>query len=123
MTDESMPLLELLQKRGGGDFLKELAEAVLQRLMEFEAEGLIGAGRWERSDARTTQRNGYRDRALTPGSARSSCAFPNCGTAAISRPFSNRARPPSGRSSRSFRRLGSSASRHARSTTWCRRWG
>ena len=64
MTDESMPLLELLQKRGGGDFLKELAEAVLQRLMEFEAEGLIGAGRWERSDARTTQRNGYRDRAL-----------------------------------------------------------
>jgi hypothetical protein len=64
MTDESMPLLELLQKRGAGDFLKELAEAVLQRLMEFEAEGLIGAGRWERSDARTTQRNGYRHRAL-----------------------------------------------------------
>jgi putative transposase len=64
MTDASMPLLELLQKRGGGDFRKELAEAVLQRLMEFETEGLIGAGRWERSDARTTQRNGYRDRAL-----------------------------------------------------------
>ena len=64
MTEESMPLLELLQKRGGGDFLRELAEAVLQRLMECEAEGVIGAGRWERSESRTTQRNGYRDRAL-----------------------------------------------------------
>jgi putative transposase len=61
MTEESMPLLELLQKRGGGDFLKELAEVVLQRLMECEVEGVIGAGRWERSESRTTQRNGYRD--------------------------------------------------------------
>lgn len=31
MTDESMAFLELLQKRGGGDFLKELAQAVLHR--------------------------------------------------------------------------------------------
>jgi len=64
MTEEMMPLLELLQKRGGGDFLKELAEAVLQRLMEFEAEGLVGAGRYERTEGRTTQRNGYRERTL-----------------------------------------------------------
>jgi hypothetical protein len=39
MTDASIAFLDLLQKRGGGDFLKELAEAVLQRLTEFEAEG------------------------------------------------------------------------------------
>lgn len=64
MTEKSMPLLEALQKHGGGDFLKELAEVVLQRLMEFEVEGVVGAGRWERSDSRTTQRNGYRDRSL-----------------------------------------------------------
>jgi len=64
MTDETMPLLERLQKRGGGDFLKELAEAVLQRLMEFEVEGLVGAGRYERSDGRATHRNGYRERDL-----------------------------------------------------------
>jgi transposase-like protein len=64
MTDEMMPLLERLQKRGGGDFLKELAEAVLQRLMEFEVEGLVGAGRYERSDGRATHRNGYRERDL-----------------------------------------------------------
>ena len=64
MTDEMMPLLERLQKRGGGDFLRELAEAVLQRLMEFEVEGLVGAGRYERSDGRATHRNGYRERDL-----------------------------------------------------------
>lgn len=64
MTDEMMPLLERLQKRGGGDFLREVAEAVLQRLMEFEVEGLVGAGRYERSDGRATHRNGYRERDL-----------------------------------------------------------
>jgi putative transposase len=64
MTDDTMPLLERLQKRGGGDFLKELAEAVLQRLMEFEVEGVVGAGRYERSDGRATHRNGYRERDL-----------------------------------------------------------
>jgi transposase-like protein len=59
-----MALLELLQKSGGGDFLKELAELVLQRLMEFEVEGLIGAARHERSAERINQRNGYRERTL-----------------------------------------------------------
>jgi transposase-like protein len=64
MTDDKMPLMELLQQRGGGDFLKELAEVVLQRLMEFEVEGLVGAGRHERSEERTTYRNGHRERRL-----------------------------------------------------------
>jgi len=64
MTDEMMPLLERLQKRGGGEFLKELAEAMLQRLMEFEVEGVVGAGRYERTDGRATHRNGYRERDL-----------------------------------------------------------
>jgi putative transposase len=64
MTDENMAFLERLQKQGGGDFLKELAEAVLDRLMQLDVEGLIGAGRYERSDGRTTHRNGYRERDL-----------------------------------------------------------
>jgi transposase-like protein len=38
--------------------------AVLQLLMETDVEGLIGAGRYERSGERTTWRNGYRDRTL-----------------------------------------------------------
>jgi transposase-like protein len=64
MTEERLPLAELLEKAGEGDFLRAVAEAVLQLLMETDVEGVIGAGRYERSGERTTWRNGYRDRAL-----------------------------------------------------------
>jgi putative transposase len=64
MTDERMPLAELLEKAGEGDFLRAVAEAVLQLLMETDVEGLIGAGRYERNGERTTWRNGYRERGL-----------------------------------------------------------
>jgi putative transposase len=64
MTDTSMPLIELLQKQDDGDFLRAVAEAVLQLLMEHDVEGLVGAGRYERGDGRLTWRNGYRDREL-----------------------------------------------------------
>jgi putative transposase len=37
---------------------------VLQLLMEADVEGVIGAGRHERSAERLNWRNGYRDRAL-----------------------------------------------------------
>ena len=36
MTDERMALAELLQKSGDGDFLRTVAEAVLQILMEAD---------------------------------------------------------------------------------------
>jgi putative transposase len=64
MTDERMALVELLQKSGDGDFLRAVAEAVLQILMEADVEGLIGAGRHERSTDRLNYRNGYRERSL-----------------------------------------------------------
>ena len=64
MTEDRLPLAELLQKVGEGDFLRAVAEAVLQILMESDAEGLIGAGRRERSPERLNYRNGYRDRTL-----------------------------------------------------------
>ena len=64
MTDERMALVELLQKSGDGDFLRAVAEAVPQILMEADVEGLIGAGRHERSADRLNYRNGYRDRSL-----------------------------------------------------------
>ena len=56
MTEESLPLAELLAKAGDGDFLRSVAEAVVQLLMETDVEGLIGAGRHERSGERTTYR-------------------------------------------------------------------
>ena len=64
MTEPTLPLIELLQKQDDGDFLRSVAEAVLQLLMEHDVEGLVGAGRYERGDGRQTWRNGYRDREL-----------------------------------------------------------
>ncbi len=64
MTKTTMPLSELLQKSGDGDFLRSVAEAVLQLIMEADVEGLIGAGRHERTGDRLNYRNGYRDRTL-----------------------------------------------------------
>jgi transposase-like protein len=65
MTKDTMTLLlDQIQASTDGDFLRAIAAHTLQRLMEFEVDGLIGAGRHERSDERTTYRNGYRDRQL-----------------------------------------------------------
>ena len=59
-----MDLSELLAKQDGGDFLRAVAEAVPQLIMEADDEGLIAAGKHERSAERATWRNGYRERAL-----------------------------------------------------------
>ena len=64
MTEDRLPLAELLAKAEDGDFLRSVAEAVVQLLMETDVEGMIGAGRHERTGKRTTYRNGYRDRML-----------------------------------------------------------
>ena len=64
MTDDRLPLTELLQKSGESDFLRAVAESVLQLLMEADVEGLIGAGRHERSADRLNWRNGYRERSF-----------------------------------------------------------
>jgi hypothetical protein len=64
MTEDRLPLAELLAKTGDGDFLRSVAEAVLQMLMEADVEGLIGAGRHECTGERLTYRNGFRDRTL-----------------------------------------------------------
>ncbi len=64
MTEERLALADLMEKAADGDFLRLVAEAVLQLLMEADVEGLIGAGRHERSPERLNYRNGYRDRTL-----------------------------------------------------------
>jgi putative transposase len=64
MTNDRLPLAELMAKADDGDFLRSVAESVLQILMEADVEGVIGAARYERSGERATYRNGYRERAL-----------------------------------------------------------
>jgi putative transposase len=61
----SMALLDLLRKAAvepDVDFLREAMGVMSQALMEADVEAHRGAGRHERSDARTGQRNGYRER-------------------------------------------------------------
>jgi putative transposase len=65
--DQSV-LSELLDAlRAGGDlaFMREAMQLVLQALIDLEAEQHIGAARYERSETRTTQRNGTRARLLS----------------------------------------------------------
>jgi hypothetical protein len=64
MTEDRLPRNEPLQRAGDGDFLRAVAESVLQLLMEADVEGLIDAGRHERAADRLNWRNGYRDRTL-----------------------------------------------------------
>ena len=66
MADElRIGLSELLRKamiEQDAGFLKEGVRVLSQALMEMEVEEHMGAGRHERSPARTGQRNGYRQR-------------------------------------------------------------
>ncbi len=42
MTDDTMAFLHQIRERGGQDLLKDLAEAVLQKLMDFDIENRVG---------------------------------------------------------------------------------
>ena len=50
-----------MQKSDDGNFLRAVAETVLQILMEADCQALIGAGRYERTGERHNYRNGYRE--------------------------------------------------------------
>ncbi|WP_377641753.1 IS256 family transposase [Oryzobacter terrae] len=58
-------LLEVFRAGEGVDLIREAVRVALQDLVELEATEVIGAGRYERSEARTTERNGSRPRVLT----------------------------------------------------------
>ncbi len=62
MTEERMALLEFVGKSGEPDFLRDLLQCTVQRLMECEVEGRCRAARHERTEDRTNSRNGYRER-------------------------------------------------------------
>jgi len=58
-------LLEAFRAGDGVDLIRESVRVALQELIEVEAAEVIGAGRYERTDHRTTHRNGNRPRLLT----------------------------------------------------------
>ena len=76
-----MPPALLEQLQGADtDVLRRVLEHAMQRLIEAEAATQIGAGPHERSAARTTYRNGYRERILDTGSGRLELQIPKLRT-------------------------------------------
>ncbi|WP_426815618.1 IS256 family transposase [Klebsiella sp. WOUb02] len=63
MADNSMALNDTLMQLGGEDFLRDLTEFMLNRIMDADVTAGINADRHERTEDRETYRNGYRDRA------------------------------------------------------------
>ena len=57
-------LLEAFRAGEGVDLVRESVRLVMQELIETEATEVVGAGRYERSEGRTTQRNGSRPRLI-----------------------------------------------------------
>ena len=58
-------LLEALKAAGVDERVRMAAQSMYQALIDAEAEGVIGAGFWERSEGRTAIRNGSRARLLS----------------------------------------------------------
>lgn len=66
LTDSDLSdLLAALKAGEMTDTIRTSLEWILQQLIEAEATAFIGAGPHERSDTRTTQRNGHRPRLLS----------------------------------------------------------
>jgi len=60
-----LEVLEAMKAADVDDRVRAAAETMYRALIEAEVTAVIGAGPWERSVERTTQRNGYRPRTLT----------------------------------------------------------
>ena len=55
----------MLKNRDSFDLVRRAVEFVLQELIEAEAAAQIGAQRYERTETRTSERNGHRERTLS----------------------------------------------------------
>jgi putative transposase len=60
-----LEIIEMLNAADGGDVMRVLLGGMLQAVVDAEATSFIGAGPHERTEARTTQRNGIRDKLVT----------------------------------------------------------
>ena len=60
-----LEMIEILRTADGGELMRRLLSGMLQAVVDAEATARIGAGLHERSETRTTQRNGTRDKLVT----------------------------------------------------------
>ena len=58
-------LADVLRSSDGIDLVREAVRLVLQELIESELSSAIGAGLYERTEARTNERNGHRTRVVS----------------------------------------------------------
>jgi putative transposase len=58
-------LADALKSSDGIDLVREAVRLVFQELIESELSGAIGAGLYERTSARTNERNGHRPRVVS----------------------------------------------------------
>jgi transposase-like protein len=54
-----LEVLDALKVSDSEDVIRTALQVILQQLIEAEATSVIGAGPYERTDSRTTQRNGH----------------------------------------------------------------
>ena len=78
-------LLDAFRAGDGVDLIRDSVRMVMQELIEVEASERIGAGRYERTDERVTDRNGTRPRLVATQAVTSSCASPSCARGRSSR--------------------------------------
>lgn len=57
-----LELLDVMRSADGGDLMRRLLATILQLLVDAEASAFVGAQPHERSETRTNQRNGSRDK-------------------------------------------------------------
>src|ERR1700712_5194245 len=66
LYESALPeLLDALRAGDGVNLIRDAVRMVMQELIELEAAEHIGAGRYERTEGRTNERNGHRPRLLS----------------------------------------------------------
>ena len=60
-----LELNEMMQSADENTLMRRLLGVIMQALVDAEATAVVGAEMHERTDARTTQRNGTRDKLVT----------------------------------------------------------
>ncbi len=76
MTNDRLTLMELVEKSADEDLVRDMLAYAAERLMEMEVEAATGAPKGARTPARTTQRNGYRERGWETRAGRIDLAIP-----------------------------------------------
>ncbi len=89
-------VLDAIRAGGDLDVIRKGVELVLQALIDREATEVIGAERYERSDARTTWRNGSRERLLATKAGDVELRIPKLRTGSFFPPSSSAAAASTG---------------------------